>query len=97
MADASDLGSGSERIGGSSPLARTTVRMAQVQDVAKVSLEAGNSPRMVFSNYRELVRTADAEKWFGITPEAIGAAKSLRTATGQNGAAAKIVPLPAAA
>jgi len=46
-------------------------RVAQVQDVAKVSLEAGNSPRMVFSNYRELVRTADAEKWFAVTPEAL--------------------------
>jgi integrase len=43
-------------------------RVAQVQDVAKVSLEAGNSPRMVFSNYRELVRSVDAEKWFSITP-----------------------------
>jgi len=66
-------------------------RVAQVQDVAKVSLEAGNSPRMVFSNYRELVRAADAEKWFAITPETVEAVKSLRTATG------KIVALPAAA
>ena len=48
---------------------------------------------MVFSNYRELVRAADAEKWFGITPEAVQAAKAAR----QNGAAEKIVPLPAAA
>ena len=67
-------------------------RVAHVQDVAKVSLEAGNSPRMVFSNYRELVRTADAEKWFGITPEAVESAKVAR----QNGAAAKIVALPVA-
>jgi len=47
-------------------------RVTQIQDVAKVSLEAGNSPRLVFSNYRtwpaevpgrrrELVRTADAD------------------------------------
>jgi hypothetical protein len=72
-------------------------RVAQIQNVAQVALEAGNSPRMVFSNYRELVRAADAEKWFGITPEAVEAGKSLRTATGQNGAAAKIVPISVAA
>jgi len=44
---------------------------------------------MVFSNYRELVRSADAENWFGITPEAVEAAKATR----QSEAAAKIVPL----
>jgi integrase len=44
-------------------------RLAQVQDAAKVSLEAGNSPRMVFRHYRELVRPADAAKWFSITPQ----------------------------
>src|SRR3989442_14467519 len=68
-------------------------RVAQIQDVAKVSLEAGNSPRMVFSNYRELVRSADAEKWFGITPEAVEAVKAAR----EKDAAAKIVPIPVAA
>ncbi len=46
-------------------------RVAQTQDVAKVALEAGNSPRVVFSNYRELVRPADAEKWFGIEPKKV--------------------------
>ena len=64
--------------------------MAQVHDVAKVSLEAGNSPRMVFSNYRELVRPADAEKWFAVTPEAVEAVKAAR----EKGAAGKIVRLP---
>jgi len=42
--------------------------VAQTQNVAQVALEAGNSPRVVFSNYRELVRPADAAKWFGIAP-----------------------------
>jgi integrase len=65
-------------------------RVAQIQNVAQVALEAGNSPRMVFSNYRELVRPADAEKWFGITPEAVEAAKAAR----ESGAIAKILPLP---
>ncbi len=78
-------------------------RVTQMQDVAKASLEAGNSLWMVFSSYRaclavvrrrqELVRTSDAEKWFGIMPEAVEAAKTAQ----QNGAAAKIVPLQVAA
>lgn len=44
-------------------------RVAQTQNVAQVALEAGNSPRVVFSNYRELVRPADAVKWFAIGPK----------------------------
>ncbi len=43
-------------------------RVAQTQNVAQVALEAGNSPPMIFQHYRELVRPADAEKWFSITP-----------------------------
>ena len=46
-------------------------RVAGIQNVAQVALEAGDSPRMVFSNYREIVRPADAEKWFGITPASV--------------------------
>lgn len=44
-------------------------RVAQVQNVAQVALEAGNSPQIIFSNYRELVKPAEAVKWFGIAPE----------------------------
>ena len=44
-------------------------RVAATQDVAKVSLEAGNSPQMIFRHYRELVRPADAVKWFAIGPK----------------------------
>jgi integrase len=69
-------------------------RVAQIQNVAQVALEAGNSPRMVFSNYRELVRPADAEKWFAVTPTTVEAAKSLRTATGEM--PANVVALEAA-
>lgn len=43
-------------------------RVAETQDVAKVSLEAGNSPQMIFKHYRELVRPADAKTWFSIAP-----------------------------
>jgi len=65
-------------------------RVAQIQNVAQAALEAGNSPRMVFSNYREIVRPAEAEKWFGITPASVEAAKAAR----ESGATGKIVALP---
>ena len=33
-----------------------------------MALEAGNSPAMIFQHYRELVRPADAKRWFGLMP-----------------------------
>lgn len=44
-------------------------RLAMVKSVDQVAMEAGNSAQMIFQHYRELVRPADAEKWFSITPE----------------------------
>jgi integrase len=44
-------------------------RVADIQNVAQVALEAGNSPQMIFKHYRELVRPADAKTWFSIAPE----------------------------
>ena len=44
-------------------------RVAQIQNVAQVALESGNSPQVIFSNYRELVLPADAAAWFGIVPD----------------------------
>jgi integrase len=41
-------------------------RVAVIKNVAEVALEAGNSPAMIFSNYRELVTPQDAEAWFAI-------------------------------
>jgi integrase len=43
-------------------------RVAETQNVAQVALEGGNSPKVIFSNYRELVKPADAAKWFSIEP-----------------------------
>ena len=43
--------------------------MAQTQNVAQTALEAGNTPKIIFPNYREMVEPADAVKWFGIEPE----------------------------
>lgn len=43
-------------------------RLAEVQDVNKVALEAGNSPRMIFQHYRELCTPAEAKTWFSLAP-----------------------------
>jgi integrase len=43
-------------------------RLAVIKDVGQVSLEAGNSPGMVFKHYRQLVRESEATEWFGIMP-----------------------------
>lgn len=43
-------------------------RLAVVKNVAQVSLEMGNTPKMVFKHYRELVAEEDGIAWFAITP-----------------------------
>ena len=43
-------------------------RVAMIQNVAQVALEAGNSPKMIFKHYRELVRPDAAKAWFSIMP-----------------------------
>lgn len=43
-------------------------RVAVVQNVAQVALEAGNSPSIIFRNYRELVTPGDAKEWFDLAP-----------------------------
>lgn len=49
-------------------------RLAEAKDAAKVALEAGNSPAMLFAHYRELVTEAEANAWFGVQPYPSGAA-----------------------
>jgi integrase len=44
-------------------------RVAETGNVNATALEAGNSPAMIFSNYRELVEPEDAKRWFLIKPE----------------------------
>jgi integrase len=46
-----------------------TYRMAVLQNEHEVSAEMGNSPAMVFANYRALATKEDGEAWFNITPE----------------------------
>ena len=43
-------------------------RVALTGDVARTALEAGNSPKMIFRHYREVVDEASAQAWFAITP-----------------------------
>jgi integrase len=43
-------------------------RVAETGDVPRTALEAGNSPRMIFRHYREVVDGEAAKKWFAIMP-----------------------------
>jgi len=44
-------------------------RLAAIKSVAEVALEMGNSPSMLFNNYRELADEHDAKAWFAIAPK----------------------------
>jgi hypothetical protein len=43
--------------------------MAILQNEHQVSAEMGNSPAMVFANYRALATKEQAEEWFAIVPK----------------------------
>jgi integrase len=43
-------------------------RLAILHDTARVALEAGNSPEVIFGHYRELVRPEVAKLWFNVRP-----------------------------
>jgi hypothetical protein len=43
-------------------------RLAILHDTARVALEAGNSPEVIFTNYRELVKPDAAKAWFDVNP-----------------------------
>lgn len=45
-------------------------RLADIKDAARVALEMGNSPSMLFRNYRELVTEQEAKGWFSVLPSA---------------------------
>ena len=46
-------------------------RMAETKSAPQVALEAGNSPKMLFEHYRELVTEAEAKEWFALTPASV--------------------------
>lgn len=45
-------------------------RLAMIEDVAKVSLEMGNSPQKIFNNYRKVVTKSQSVAWFSVMPKA---------------------------
>jgi integrase len=55
-------------------------RLAEIQDVNRVALEAGNSPRMIFQHYRELCTPAEAKTWFALAPESAEKIKPVKFA-----------------
>lgn len=57
-------------------------RLADIQDSARVALEAGHDPSTLFAHYLNLVTSEDAKRYFGILPSV--------------SAAEKIVSMPAA-
>jgi len=44
-------------------------RIAKVMSADQVALEAGNSPTIIFKNYRELTTERQADAWFSILPK----------------------------
>jgi len=45
--------------------------MAVTKSAPQVALEAGNSPKMLFEHYRELVTEAEGKEWFALTPKKV--------------------------
>lgn len=45
-------------------------RTATLKDVAEVALECGNSPAVIFSNYRALASETEGKAWFAVKPDA---------------------------
>ena len=58
-------------------------RLAEIQDVNRVALEAGNSPQMIFRHYRELATPEQARTWFTIAPEAAANVVPIRLGRGK--------------
>ena len=61
-------------------------RLAVLQEVNRVALEAGNSPQMIFRHYRELATPEQARTWFAIVPGIADKVVPIRTARTPRGA-----------
>lgn len=51
-------------------------RVAKIKNVNELAMEAGHSPDMSFKHYRELVTEKEADACFGVTPDAVKAARA---------------------
>ena len=49
-----------------------TYRVAETENVAATSLEAGNSPKIVHQHYRQLATKAEGVAWFNVRPANLG-------------------------
>ena len=58
-------------------------RFALTNDAGRVAGECGNSAAVVHRHYRELVKAADAERWFNVRPEAPANVVTLAAASEQ--------------
>ena len=67
-------------------------RLADIQNVAQVSLEAGNSPQMIHQHYKELVRPKEAKEWFAVMPAMVEAVKEAGKAA-KEASAEKVVTM----
>lgn len=71
-------------------------RLPVLGDAARLALEMGNSPQMIFQHYRELVKPTAAAEYWKIAPKA--KKKAERKVKGDAGAApTNVVPMTAAA
>jgi hypothetical protein len=43
-------------------------KLALMPDTARVAMECGNSPDVIFAHYRELVAPQQASEWFNVFP-----------------------------
>lgn len=57
-------------------------RVADIQNVSQVALECGNSPAIIFANYRALVTAAEAKKFFAVLPAPVENVTDLSAAAG---------------
>ena len=53
-------------------------RLAETNNAAQVATEAGNSPQILYSNYRELMTPAQAKAWFSVEPPGGGKVVSMQ-------------------
>lgn len=47
-------------------------RLAKTQDIAALSLEMGNSVKMIHDHYLDLKHDDESDAWFELTPEKVG-------------------------
>ena len=58
--------------------------LAEFKDAAALALQMGNSPRMIFKHYREVVKPKDAARYWNIMPSRAGEEKVVAFAAEQN-------------